>query len=141
MTYQMDFVARVLRAFEHYDQQDDLFWRTGARYGGGEYAVPASFFAKCSDVFYWGCADLEEVAPENVGVLEQAFADCKAAHDLYGTISGAALFVARVRKIRPQGAAYPKEPELWPLFDACGPAREVGPGNPYPHPGERPLPA
>ena len=39
--------------------------------------------------------------------------------------------------MRPQGAYYPEsDPETWPLFDDCGPEREVGLGNPY-RPGER----
>lgn len=46
------------------------------------------------------------------------------------------LFAARVRGMRPQGAAYTfYPPETWPLFDACGPEREIGFGNPY-RPGE-----
>ena len=135
MTYDMDFVERVLRVFEEYDAHDELYWRTGKRYGGGEFNKPASFFVNCNDVFCWGSADLEEVTPENIDVLEQSYADAKAACEC-GHIYGAAmLFCARVRKMRPQGAAYPKDhPELWPLLDACGPERAVGMGNPRPHP-------
>lgn len=53
------------------------------------------------------------------------------------TMQASSLFACRSRKMRPQGACYPDDhPELWPLFDACGPEREVGMGNPY-RPGER----
>jgi hypothetical protein len=47
------------------------------------------------------------------------------------------LFVARVRNMRPQGAAYKVRypEEIWGLFNAAGPEREVGLGNPR-HPGE-----
>ncbi|UDL15984.1 hypothetical protein QEH42_gp234 [Microbacterium phage Pumpernickel] len=46
------------------------------------------------------------------------------------------LFAAKSRKMRPQGAYYKSIPEnIWHLFDACGPEREVGMGNPR-KPGE-----
>lgn len=42
------------------------------------------------------------------------------------------LYAARVRHERPQGACYAAYPrQLWPMFDAVGPEREVGIGNPY----------
>lgn len=42
------------------------------------------------------------------------------------------LFSARSRGMRPQGAYYKLFPrDTWELFDACGPEREVGVGNPY----------
>ena len=34
-------------------------------------------------------------------------------------------FVARIRRMRPMQAAYPRNPALRPLFDACGPPRDV----------------
>lgn len=40
-----------------------------------------------------------------------------------------------MRKERPQGACYPSNKDLWPLFDACGPEKPTGFGNPY-KPGE-----
>lgn len=46
-----------------------------------------------------------------------------------------ALYAARRRGLRPQGACYPKDTRLWHLFDQCGPEREVGFGNPF-APGE-----
>lgn len=46
------------------------------------------------------------------------------------------LYSCRIEGMRPQGAVYRhNKKELWPLFDACGPEREVGLGNPY-KPGE-----
>lgn len=36
--------------------------------------------------------------------------------------------------MRPQGAAYTKDKRVIPLFDACGPARETGFGNPKEQP-------
>lgn len=131
------FTARVLAVFDRYDQHESLFWRTGEKYGGGVYDTPAQFFARCSDLFYWGCADLEEITPGNVAVLEGAMADAKAADQVVGACHGGELFCCRVRGMRPQGAAYPPEVELWPLFDACGPERPCDGGNPRPHPGTK----
>lgn len=139
MDYSPDFVARVLAHFDRWDAHDNLYWRTGRKYGGGEYPRPAAFFVNVNDVFRWACSDLEEVTPANVHALEQAYADAEAAVKL-GHVYGAELFAARVRGERPQHAAYPK-PEyaaLWPLFDACGPDRPVGLGNPHPHPARSP---
>lgn len=119
-----DFVLRVLRVFA-FDYCRDVFWRAD-----GEYA-PVTFMAICSDVFSWGCADCETITPENIEELERAFADTKAADPQLGGILATSLFCARVRKMRPQGAVYKSLPaSLWPLFDACGPERTVGPEDP-----------
>lgn len=105
----------------------DLEWR-------GMDGKPTAF-VNCSDLFDWGSADCEEVTPENFPMLVQAIEDAEKAVK-YGGIRGDDLFCARVRGCRPQGAAYTFiRPELWPLFDACGPERETGVGNPY-KPGE-----
>jgi hypothetical protein len=64
------------------------------------------FFANCSDTFSWGCADSEEITPENVDLLEQSYKDII---DLiqpeeakrYYRYHGATLFCSRVRKMRP----------------------------------------
>ncbi len=133
----LEFIMRVLKTVE-FDNCDDIFWRTD-----GEYA-PITFLAMCNDMFWWGTADCEEITPENIDVFEQAFADCRAAAGRAGTFYGTSMFVARVRKMRPQGAAYPpmvageeaQRRALWALFDACGPAREPDMGNPKRAPGE-----
>lgn len=120
------FIMSVLRLIAEYDMEGSLYWRCD-----GEYA-PIKFFINCNDVFAWGCADSEEITPENLSALKQAIEDCNKIIPNYGPIYGGDLFCARTRKFRPQGAAYPSKKELWPLFDACGPEREVGFGNPYP---------
>ena len=135
--YDMAFIRRLLELGEKYDLQGDIFWRCGKVYGGGNYDDPATFFINCSDTFWWGTADGEDVTPENIDALEKALADCKTAHPTLGHIYGTELFACRIRGLRPQGAAYPKEPELWPLFDACGPERAVEFGNPKKHPRDR----
>ncbi len=127
----LDFILRVLRVVGT-NNHDDIWWRTD-----GEYA-PVTFWVKCSDLFWWGVADLEDLTPENIGVLEQSYRDVQAAapDDHAADIYGASLFCCRVRKLRPQGCCYPPNKLLWPLFHACGPEREVGPGNPYPPGGK-----
>lgn len=94
-------------------------------------------FILCSDLFYWGVADLEDITPDNVGELKQAHDDLGAINpdEFWGYYAGD-LFCARIREMRPQGAAYSSySKDIWPLFDACGPEREAGYGNPY-KPGE-----
>lgn len=128
-----EFAVEVLRRFAGDDtgaDADDLWWRTD-----GEYA-PATFWVKCGDQFYWGCADLEELTPENLGTLDAAVADCRAVDPVVGGSYAAMLFCCRVRGMRPQGAAYPDDRRFWELLDACGPRREPGLGNPRPHPRE-----
>lgn len=116
-----EFVLRVLRVFA-FDHCGDIFWRTDDEY------APVTFMVKCSDLFDWGSADCETVTPENIEELERAFADAKAADPEGGAFYASLLFCARVCKMRPQGAYYKSFPgSLWPLFDACGPERKVGP--------------
>ena len=127
----MEFVRRLLTLLARYDQHDDLWWSVGK---DGE----LHFFIKCSDVFAWGTADAERVIAETVECLAAAYEDAQGASLDDGAAYGGALYVARQRQMRPQGAAYPKEPAVAALFDVCGPEREVGLGNPY-RPGEYPA--
>ena len=130
-----DFIYRVLELYARYDMQDSLSW---SAYGG-----KVSFFANCNDAFWWATADAEDITPENFAILESSFADCNKALPVIGAIHANELFCSRVRGMRPQGAAYPKESELWPLFDACGPERPTDSkafGNPKPHPRDQQVP-
>lgn len=87
----------------------------------------------CSDLFFWGCSDSEEVELSNLHLVQEAHDELKALN-----ISGHAfeahtneLFCAKSRKMRPQGAYYAEwNPIVWPLFNACGPYREACFGNP-----------
>jgi hypothetical protein len=86
-----------------------------------------------NDVFWWGCADSEDVEVSDLPLFNECAASCEAAGDRY--VAGA-LYAARKRGERPQGAFYSYiKPSAWHLFDAVGPEREVGYGNPY-RPGE-----
>lgn len=109
-------VIRILTAVG-FDNCDDIWWRTD-----GEYA-PISIFAKCNDLFFWGCADCERITAENIDAFEQAYKESPE--------NGVLLFCCRVRKMRPQGAYYKYiSDDEKHLFDACGEQREVGFGNP-----------
>lgn len=141
----LEFVTRVLKIFDGFHGQsgENLSWRVD-----GEYA-PVSFFAKCNDLFWWGSSDSEEVTPDNVHEMERALADCLAVNEecnkcrpitqrVYTNVHAETLFCCRMRKMRPQGAYYNHLPEeMWPLIDACGPARSIDVGNPTLHPYER----
>jgi hypothetical protein len=85
--------------------------------------------ANCNDLFFWGSSDCEELNPENIDVFEKAIEDMKSiSGSIYRSVE---LFCSRVREERPQGAYYKylnKEEAV--LFDACGPEREIGLGNP-----------
>lgn len=101
--------------------------------------------AMCSDTFWWGCADAEEITDENIGLFIKTVDECQAlksaGHLHYGekycwsTSYCDELFAARVRKMRPQGASYELYPScLWPLFNECGPERQCENGNPHKYP-------
>lgn len=118
---ELTLIKRTLAAMAD-EHTDDLFWHNS------DPTKDAGLFVLCNDVFFWGSADGETVTADNIETLEQAMKD--------GGRDGAWLFVARVRGERPQGAAYSYiEAERWPLFDAAGPERETGMGNPC-KPGE-----
>ena len=66
------FTLRVLRIFDSFDgpSSDSLWWRTD-----GEFA-PVTFLVKCSDEFYYACADLERLTPENIEAALEASSPC-----------------------------------------------------------------
>ena len=70
----------------------------------------------CSDLFFWGCADGEEIELSELDSLTECFAL---------TRFGGELWVCRKRNMRPQSACYegylPKVDHA--LFDAAGPER------------------
>lgn len=132
------FAFRVLRHFAQYDDYDAIIWWVDRD------APTISIKVKCSDLFCWGCADAEEITPDNIELLESTYAEVFGLR--YASppekrnnawLCAGDLFCCRARKMRPQGAAYSKEyRDIWPLFDACGPERETGMGNPNPRPKE-----
>lgn len=87
-------------------------------------------YVDCSDAFFWGCADGEDISDETLEEFNQAVDDCG------NLINGELLYCSRKRKERPQGAMYTYIPKrLWHLFDLCGPEKKTGLGNPC-APGE-----
>lgn len=94
--------------------------------------------ADCSDCFWWGCADAEEITPENFQLFRDTVTECEsldASSKNFASLYADELFAARVRKMRPQGASYELyHPALWPLFNACGPERTCEYGNPHKYP-------
>lgn len=79
-----------------------------------------------SGLFWRSGADSEDITPETMAVFRAAYRDLKT---LGHPECLPDLYAARVRGMRPQGAAYPEESVVQPLFDACGPERTTGPGN------------
>lgn len=135
----LDFIMRVFRIFNGGRNglaRDQLSWRTDWNTEDGEF-FPLCFFIDCSDMFWWGCADGEDLTPQNIHVLEKAIEDIIAIKRIV-RFYAYALFCCRVRGMRPQGAYYKHIPkELWQLFNACGAEREVDTGNPHPIPDDK----
>jgi hypothetical protein len=76
-----------------------------------------TMYVNCNDLFYWACADAEEITTEEFDSLEE----CLAINERYGSL----LWCCRKRGMRPQTPYYRCFPEdMKPLFDACGPARD-----------------
>lgn len=143
----IDTLARFFRVLDDADQHDGFWWRANEK----QYE-PFKILINCNDLFYWACADCEEVTPDTLSVFEQSIRDVYALHDRWGkwltatrddmskrddptappyidTSLGLLLYCARVRKLRPQGAYYGTfPPEVAALFDAVGPERESAGG-------------
>lgn len=141
MAATIDFIREVLslgsmfEGEEYTNAWENVCWRTD-----GEYA-PVTFFVNCNDLFFWGCADVEEITPENVGELRRAVSDLRESLGVSSMPNpatesdkwkewdkapswGTELFACRVRKMRPQTPVLNKlRSELRPLFEACGPER------------------
>lgn len=116
------FLQRVMEQFA-FEYCDDLFWRVDDGV--------VNVFTNCSDTFAWGCADAEQITAENVDLLESTRLEAEALLGRYRAYAWPLLWCARVRGMRPQGAAYKHiDAALHPLFDAAGPPREAGFGNP-----------
>jgi len=117
------FIMLVLRVTDRAEIGEELMWNV-SRFDTVEFSI------KCSDEFFWGCADAETITPENIGTLMRAIADVSAV-SIY-TFRATTLFCARVRGLRPQNRWFDyiaDEPAVVELFKAAGPPREAGPGN------------
>lgn len=117
----------IFQLFAKHDIEDMLYWCCQDD--------DVSFYINTNDHFWLGTADAEIVILESLSLLAECIEKCLAIDPVCGAIHGCYLYAGRVRKLRPQGAAYPEERDLWPLFDACGPEREINDANPC-RPGE-----
>lgn len=103
----------------------------------------------CSDVFWWGTADAEDITPEDLDDLEQARKDLEALGGYDHHVYADTLWVCRKRGMRPQGPWYGYcsadgmirrsfvRKAVEELFNACGPEREDSPQAPRPADGRR----
>lgn len=120
-------ILRLLSIIERADSRDDLLW-----YVKGQHV---DFCILCSDVFWWGTADFEEIYPEDLDDLEATLEECQALKKSkeapYAAVYATTLWVAKKRKMRPQGAFYKNmDTKLAELFDKAGEKREVNIANP-----------
>lgn len=116
-----EFMERLLRVTEAAENNEDLLWREQA---DGSW----KFFVICNDIFWWATADLEEITPDNIHILEESYKDLNAI-DYVETSFTSMLFAARARGMRPQRPAYPRDDKVAMLFDAVGPPREWADGG------------
>ena len=105
---------------------DSNFWA----YSNGKDEI--EIHVNCNDVFMWACSEGYPLGDEDLDDLARCYNDvAKRTGDLKDTNNATMLWACRLLQERPQGAMYPKDKRLWPLFDAVGPEKEVGRGNPY----------
>lgn len=84
-----------------------------------------NLWADCSDLFFWACADGEDLAITDLPAFTQAYSESPHHGDL--------LWVARKRGMRPQAPYYREfSPEEQVLFDAAGPVRDDPDGKKHP---------
>lgn len=85
---------------------------------------PRLVSVNCNDFFGPGCADSEDIEPNDNELLQQSYDDV---HEALGRPSveiTLMLFAARKRHTRPHGGVYKNLPEkLAALFNAAGPPR------------------
>lgn len=145
----LDFLERFFRVACDMNAVDSFFYTSsGSVFFIAEQTKQLQIFANCNDLFDWACADAEEVTPENIHILEQAWADIKPMveewrngfktkwlppekePDYIDTTHAVELFACRIRKMRPQGPCYQSIPPVVAvLFDSAGPDR--GSKRPY----------
>lgn len=120
----MDDIKKMLIFISENDIQEEIYWNS-----------KLEFFIPCNDIFFWGGSDAEDLMISDLPLLKRSIDDISE-FSVYGPI----LFCARKRKERPQDALYQRlRRKDWPLFDAAGPVRELGFGNPGPR-EKKPVP-
>lgn len=113
-------VIKLIDAIDEFDLDGSIFWNRSNMIDNED-----GLLLNCNDFFSWGCADAEPLTIEDIPELRRSYKDVENNYD------GLYLFIARKRKLRPQGAMYASiKKKFWPLFDACGPPRVRSFGNP-----------
>lgn len=114
-----DEILDLLSFVAKYECEHSIYW-----------TEDLGFFVGCNDLFAWATADAEEISSsDDLANFKQAVLDAIEACPLHGSTFGGDLYCARRRGMRPQNAVYRpeyflgKQPELVPLFNACGPER------------------
>jgi len=104
-------------------QDTPVLWRV-------RWAEQVVFSMACSDTFAWGCADAEEIRPQDVELLRRCLGELRAAAQ-YAEMWLPLLYCCRKRGMRPMNRymQYAVEKDGMPqavvaLIEACGPARE-----------------
>ena len=114
-------LCNILSFFNEHELHEELYWNVLSD-------DQLIFYINCNDVFAWGAADCERVTGADLPAIRQAIDNVTAIEDCREELA-LILWVARKRKARPQGTAYPKDRRFWPLFDACGPRARGGNGE------------
>lgn len=120
------FMKDVLDIFHKADIHESLTWYLDA---GKIY-----FGANCSDLFYWGTADVEPIESEaDVELLRKCYNDLSDAKKQFSlgispSFLTPELYASRRRGMRPMKLWYKAilsnwGESLYQLFDACGPDR------------------
>lgn len=118
-----DETIRLLGIMSKHDVCDELWWKAI-----DEERKTLQFFINCNDIFYWACADCEEITnSSDIDLLERSMEDC----DRFDDDNGSILYCARKRQVRPQGAFYKYiEKNAHVVFNACGSERDIDFANP-----------
>lgn len=134
---QLDYLEAVLGICWEADNSDMAFWRPWPENG------PMRAMAMCSDWFWWGTADCEEIAPDDVPLLRACLGDLLSVerdagpegdrNDRVATAYLPQLFASRKREMRPMRCVYEDKNAIGPLlaalFDAAGPERTDSSGK------------
>lgn len=107
------FIEDVLKIFSDADLCDDLYWTFNK-------SGKITFYVTCNDLFEYGCADCEEITPDNFPLLKRSFSDAVNTGSKY---RGSTLFACRSRGWRPMNSIlelYKKDPEYLALLEECG---------------------
>lgn len=117
-------VHRILTVAADVDENEFLFWRAERDGSINAYVI-------VNDVFAWACADLEKIAPDNIGLFEQAAKDVMAVNppfdgedinkrNLHVGADAGILFACRVRKMKPfkHNGGYGVHASVVPLIEA-----------------------